>query len=144
MHSLRLVVVSGSVDEMQTGIYDVDRETNELQQKSNNDIREHLKEAAVDDQTWIADAPLLISICADFVQPSRAFADQKPYGRRGPRYVEIEAGAAAQNMMLTATSMRLGSVLVAGFDDSRTADALELEQLLDPVLHVCFGYPSAT
>ncbi|MEJ6401853.1 nitroreductase family protein [Yoonia sp. 2307UL14-13] len=139
LQPLRLVVVPGRVDGLPNGTYDVDRETNRLRQMHDKDVQALLRDAAVDNQTWIADAPLLVSICADYTKPCRAFADQKPYGRRGSRYVEIEAGAAAQNMMLMATNMGLGSVLVAGFDDDRTADALGLELPFSPVLHLCFG-----
>ncbi|MEM7598433.1 MAG: SagB/ThcOx family dehydrogenase [Pseudomonadota bacterium] len=141
LHPLRLVVVAGHVTGLEPGLYQAGHRDGSLDQLSKGDTRNALKDAAVEDQTWISDAPLTISVCADFVTPTRDFADQKPYGRRGPTYVAIEAGAAAQNMMLMAVSLGLGSVLVAGFDDDETARILGLEAPYSPVLHLSIGVP---
>lgn len=140
LYPLTLFLVSGNVENLAQGLHRVAPEDGQLALVGKRDVRADLKSAAVDDQTWLAEAPLVISICADFIAPTCAFADQKPYGRRGPTYVAIEAGAAAQNMMLQATSLGLGSVLVAGFDDDRTSKILGLGRPLSPVLHICFGW----
>ncbi len=140
MHPLRLLIAAGEIEGLATGLYTVDPKTATLQSIHSRDIRPALKAAAVDDQTWITDAPLIITICADMVTASQNFADQQPYGTRGPRYVFIEAGAAAQNTMLQAVAEGLGSVLVAGFRDEATADALGLKSPLAPILHICIGF----
>lgn len=141
LHPLRLMLIAGEIEGLATGLYSVDPKTATLQSIHDRDIRPALKAAAVDDQTWITDAAIVITICADMVTASQSFADQQPYGTRGPRYVFIEAGAAAQNTMLQAVAEGLGSVLVAGFRDEATADALGLEAPLAPILHICIGYP---
>lgn len=141
LHLLRMMIAVGEVEGLATGLYSVDPKAATFQPIHDRDIRQTLKEAAVDDQTWMTDAAFIITICADMVAASQNFADQQPYGTRGPRYVFIEAGAAAQNTMLQAVSEGLGSVLVAGFRDEATADALGLKAPLAPVLHICVGFP---
>lgn len=141
LHPLRLMIAVGEVEGLATGLYAVDPETATRQPVHDRDIRQTLREAAVDDQTWMTDAAFIVTICADMVAASNKFADQQPYGTRGPRYVFIEAGAAAQNTMLQAVSEGLGSVLVAGFRDEATADALGLNAPLAPILHICLGFP---
>lgn len=142
LYPLQLVVTSGNVDGLEQGLHTVSSETGKLELLSSEDVRAALHAAAVDDQPWVSNAPMLITICANYVESCRAFADQKPYGRRGPSYVAIEAGAAAQNIMLQATSLGLGSVLVAGVDDDATTSVLKLPVPLSPVLHICIGWPA--
>lgn len=140
LHPLRLYVAAGNVEGLTKGLHHVDEQTGELRWRGSPDILSRLRKAAVDDQKWITDTACVISICADFVTPCRNFADQKPYGRRGSRYVYIEAGAAAQNVALQAIALGVGSILVAGFDDGATAECLGLSPWIEPVLHICAGF----
>lgn len=139
VHPLRLFVNVSNVHGLDCGLYAVESDTSELKKIHDRDISFELQEAAVDDQTWIGNAAAILSICADFVAPCIAFADQPPFGRRGSRYVYIEAGAAAQNVQLQAAFEEIGSVLVAGFNDEMTGHALGLTAPLAPVLHLCLG-----
>jgi len=141
LHPLRVFFMAADVDDMALGFYSVDHESGELLLLEERDLRPQLQEASLDDQPWISAAPCVVSICADFNRPMTAFADQPPTGQRGVRYVYIEAGAAAQNALLAATSMGIGGVLVAGFNDDATASVLQLPEPLAPVLHLCFGWP---
>jgi hypothetical protein len=50
----------------------------------------------------------------------------KKYGTRGRRYVELEAGHAAQNVLLQAVALGLAAVPIGGFDDQHLAQALRL------------------
>jgi nitroreductase len=47
-------------------------------------------------------------------------------GTRGRRYVCLEAGHAAQNLLLQATARGLGAVPIGAFDDARVRRALDL------------------
>ena len=141
LHPLKLFVIAGNIEEHQAGVYSVDRDTNNLSLVIQRDVRAELEAAAIEDQPWIYAAAGIITICADIISPSRAFADQPPYGLRGLRYVYIEAGAAAQNVHLQAVAEGLGCVLVGGFFDEATAAVLELEAPISPVMHLCFGWP---
>lgn len=141
LRPLRLLVAIGHVEGKPPGVYSVGSDAETLTQTIDHDRRQALEQAALEDQPWIGKAAGIITIAADLVSPTKAFAEQPPYGERGRRYVYIEAGAAAQNISLQAAAEGLGSVLVAGFRDEVTADVLGLEAPIAPILHVCFGWP---
>ena len=141
LHPLRLRLASGSIEGLSPAVYDVSAGEGSLVRVRDGDVRRELMDATIDDQPWIASATAILTIVADMVTPVRDFADQEPLGKRGYRYVYIEAGAAAQNAMLQATADGLGSVLVAGFNDTATAGVLGLRPPYEPILHLCLGWP---
>ncbi|WP_275286062.1 SagB/ThcOx family dehydrogenase [Halomonas elongata] len=142
IHPLQLFVVANRVDGLDQGVYEVDSLDSGLRMVNRADVRPALRRAAIGAPQWIADAAFIVAICADMVTPSRAFAEQKPYGERGVRYVYMEAGAAAQNLQLQAVAEGLGSVWVGGFNDEETANLLDLQTPLTPIILLCVGYPA--
>lgn len=137
---LKLYVHTHHVVGFDTGLYDVDDINQSLIQINSSDLRWDLRNAAIGDPEWITDAACVIIICADMATPNRIFADQKPYGIRGTRYVYLEAGAAAQSLQLQAVAEGLSGVLVGGFDDETTSDVLGLPAPLAPIIQFCVGY----
>lgn len=144
IHPLRLYLSVNRVVGLETGLYEVDPSDHGLKQLSGLDLRSALTKAAIGNPQWIMDAACIIIICADMVTPIRAFANQKPFGSRGARYVYLEAGATSQNLQLQAVAEGLGSVWVGGFNDEATADVLGLPAPLAPIIQLCFGYPAST
>ncbi len=104
-----------------------------LEQLSEIDLRGKLCSAALG-QEFIREAPLIFIFAAEF---SRTTGH---YGKRGTRYVYIEAGHAAQNIHLQAESLGLGSVAVGAFDDVSVSNVLSLPDNLEPVYVVTTGY----
>ncbi len=141
LYPLQLMVTIGNVEGATRGVYSVSSETQSMTQVIDRDMRKDLERAALDSQPWIGRAAGIITICADLASPTRAFAEQPPFGARGLRYVYIEAGAAAQNVLLQATAEGLGCVLIAGFRDEETSDLLRIKAPIAPILHLCFGWP---
>ena len=141
LHPLRLYLTAGGIDGLATAFYSVDPGVWEFKPLIVHDIRGDLQEAAVDDQPWIGHAAGIVTICADMADAARHFADQPPYGTRGNRYAYLEAGAAAQNLHLQATAEGLGCVLVGGFHDEATASVMTLAPPIQPIAHMCFGWP---
>jgi SagB-type dehydrogenase family enzyme len=74
------------------------------------DIRPGLQEAS-GGQDWVGQAPAVFVITG---VPART---EVRYGSRAERYVLLEAGHAAQNLLLQATSLELGAVPVGAFSD---------------------------
>ena len=140
LHPLRLYVQTHNVVGLGSGLYDVDDINQSLRQINSSDLRWDLRNAAIGEPKWITDAACIIIICADMATPTRVFADQKPHGMRGTRYVYLEAGAAAQSLQLQAVAEGLAGVLVGGFDDETTSDVLGLPAPLAPVIQFCVGY----
>jgi SagB-type dehydrogenase family enzyme len=65
---------------------------------------------------------------------------QSKYGERGYRFVHLEAGHAAQNVLLTACALGLGAVPIGGFCEDAVGDLLELDpEIESPVYVVLLG-----
>ncbi len=86
---------------------------------SDRDLRSALMAAALD-QEAVGRAPLVVVIV---VVPERTTAT---YGQRAGRYVDLEAGHAAQNLLLQAVAIDLAAVPIGAFDDEAMAQALDL------------------
>jgi SagB-type dehydrogenase family enzyme len=104
-----------------------------IEKLADQDLRSALAAAAWG-QEFIEAAPLTLLFAADFARTTNH------YGKRGVRYVYMEAGHAAQNVHLQAESLGLGSVAVGAFDDSAVSDVLSLPENLEPVYMVSVGY----
>ncbi|MFO8018819.1 MAG: SagB/ThcOx family dehydrogenase [Promethearchaeia archaeon] len=86
-------------------------------------------------QMFISEAPLIIIICANYQHTTRR------YGKRGRRYVLIEVGHAAQNILLQAEALDLTSVPIGAFKDSNLKKTLELPDATQPLYILPIGYP---
>lgn len=104
-----------------------------LEKLADKDLREELCSAAWG-QEFIKTAPLSFIFTAEF---SRTTGH---YGKRGVRYVYMEAGHAAQNVHLQAEAMGLGSVAVGAFEDISVGKVLSLPDELESIYMVAVGY----
>jgi len=108
-YPLVLYFVAGRVDDVAPGVHRYLPEGHRLVAVQNGDLRRAIAAAAYY-QTWMHDAPALVLIAA---QPARTVAR---YGARAERYVDMEVGAAAENLLLQAVALGLGATLVGAFD----------------------------
>lgn len=125
-YPLVLYLVAGQVAGLATGMYRYLPQGHRLMPVGQRDLRADIAVAAFQ-QMWLQDAPALLLVAA---QPSRTAAR---YGTRAERYVAMESGAAAQNVLLQAVALGLGGTLVGAFDDAALHRILALpekEQLL--------------
>ena len=60
---------------------------------------------------------------------------------RAGRYVDLEAGHAAQNVLLEAVALGLGGVPIGAFDDRRVAEMLGLPAGEEPRYLLAVGHP---
>lgn len=110
-YPLVLYLVAGRVDGVATGVHRYLPQGHRLAAVSSGDLRPAIAAAALH-KTWMQEAPALVLIAA---QPARTVAR---YGARAERYVAIEAGAAAQNLLLQAVALGLGGTLVGALDEA--------------------------
>ena len=75
---------------------------------------------------------VIFIICAEFEKTT------VKYGKRGERYVYMEAGHMAQNIQLLATSMGKASYCIGAFDDKKLKRILKLTKE-DPVYMIAVG-----
>lgn len=99
------------------------------------DLRHEVSRAALD-QEAILEAPAVLVIAAVYERTAAK------YGRaRAERYVHLEAGHAAQNVLLQAVSLDLGAVPIGAFHDDRLHRVLGLPPNHDPVYLIPIGHP---
>ena len=113
------------------GVFRYVPERHAIRKVRGGDVRQSL--AAALGQSWVAEAPASVVITAVYARTARK------YGERARRYVDMEAGCAAQNVLLQATAMGLGSVLVGAFDDRRVQEVLGCAAEEEPLLIVPVG-----
>jgi SagB-type dehydrogenase family enzyme len=63
------------------------------------------------------------------------------YGERAERYVKLEAGHAAQNLLLQAVTLKLGAVPIGAFYDDQVKAALSLPGDCQPLYLIPVGHP---
>lgn len=119
-----------------SGVFRYSAEHHSVLERISLDVRPHLSSAALN-QSSVANAPCVIAISA---VPSRTFVK---YGERGTRYIHIEAGHVAQNMLVTACSLGLAGVPVGAFDDDAVGATLHLGTNEVPLYLVPIGWPRA-
>ncbi|HLB64099.1 MAG TPA: SagB/ThcOx family dehydrogenase [Anaerolineales bacterium] len=99
------------------------------------DLRRELASAALG-QMFLAAAPVTIVLCAVFERVAVRYGKQ-----RGERYTLMEIGHAAQNVLLQAEALGLGSVAVGAFDDAEVQALLELPAGHIPLYLLPIGHP---
>lgn len=117
------------------GVFRYQPTTHTLQRRITVDIRADLARAAYE-QSWLANAPSVFAVVAVTKRTARK------YGTRAERYVQLEAGHAAQNILLMAASLGLGGTPVGAFNGNAVARTLGLGKGETPLYLVPVGLPS--
>jgi SagB-type dehydrogenase family enzyme len=102
------------------------------------DVRSVLYEAALH-QEPVRSAPAVFIISALFERTAQKYGED-----RSPRYVHLEAGHAAQNLLLEAVVLGLGAVPIGAFDDEEVQQALGLPPNHEPLYLIPVGRPRAS
>jgi len=132
LYPLELYVVTGRIEGLAQGVYHYDPRHHQLMKTIDGDLRDALAQAALS-QGWIKPAPAVIVFTADYERTTRK------YGKRGKRYVHIEAGHAAQNLFLQSESFGLATIVVGAFNDDEVARVLRLPADLQALLLMPVG-----
>jgi SagB-type dehydrogenase family enzyme len=102
------------------GLFRYVPEGHRIARRADHDVRDALRRAALGQES-VGEAPAVFVITA---LPARTEVKYGP--SRTPRYLAMEAGHIAQNILLEATALDLGGVPAGAFDDEKLADALGL------------------
>ena len=84
-------------------------------------------------QDWIRNAPALFVFAAVYARTAGK------YGDRAERYVHMEVGHAAENLLLQAVALDLGAVVIGAFHDAQVQRALGLPEDHAPLYLVPVG-----
>jgi SagB-type dehydrogenase family enzyme len=134
LYALELYVVAANVNGLPAGIYKYEPPTHEMISLIESDTRQQLSRAALE-QTSISQAAAIFVLAAVYERISAK------YGERGIRYAHMEAGHAAQNLLLQAVALGLGAVLVGAFDDAKVKRVLDLSKHEVPLYLIPVGKP---
>ena len=110
LYPLELYVVAGNVTGLQPGVYKYWYKSHELLSVEKGDRRNDLCSAALG-QSSIKKAAFVLVLSGIYERTTAK------YGERGVRYVQMEAGHAAQNVYLQAVPLHLGTVVIGAFSD---------------------------
>jgi len=99
------------------------------------DRRRDLYEASLE-QDFTLKAPATLVFTAVFAR-----TEQRYGSTRSPRYINLEVGHAAQNVLLQAATLDLGAVPVGAFDDERVSQVLDLPADHIPLYMISIGHP---
>lgn len=100
---------------------------------SDEDLRIELTRAALDEPA-VYGAPAVFVITAVYARTAAK------YGERGERYVHLEAGHAAQNLLLQAGALGLAGVPIGAFSDGDVARVLDLPPDRVPLYLIPIGH----
>ncbi|MFN2169134.1 MAG: nitroreductase family protein [Anaerolineae bacterium] len=93
--------------------------------------------AAAYGQAFVAQAPVVIVVCADAEQSAGRYGDR---GRE--LYCLQDTAAAVEHILLAAVALDLGGCWVGAFDETRAASALNLPARHRPVAILPIGKPA--
>jgi SagB-type dehydrogenase family enzyme len=134
LYPLELYVACGDVDRLASGIYRYSPAQHELLFVTAGHQREKLAVAARG-QEWIASAPAVVCIAAAFERTT------VKYGNRGRGNVYMEAGHAAESLMLQAVALGLATTMVGAFSDDDVKHLLHLAANETPLCLLPVGAP---
>ena len=117
---------------LQEGVFQYSSGNHSLTRHGGRDIRPQLAYAALGQES-IRKAPAVFVIAAVYERTA------KKYGNRAERYVKIEAGHAAQNMLLQATALNLGAVPIGAFHDEKVKQVMNLPENHEPLYLIPVG-----
>ncbi len=126
LYPLELYLVAGSISGLPPGVYRYMPQEHSLSKTGNGDPRASLAQATLD-QAWVKEAAADIVVAAVYERTT------EKYGERGIRYVQMEAGHAAQNVYLQATALDLGTVTIGAFYDDQVKAVLGMPQEETPL-----------
>ncbi len=119
---------------IEEGVYHYIPKGQRMEPHVEGDMRSSLSSAALG-QECVAQAPATLLLTAVF---SRI---ETKYGKeRSPQYVYLEAGHAAQNILLQATALGLDGVPVGAFYEEQVSKVLQLPQAHYPLYLIPLGF----
>jgi len=138
LYPLEMSVLVRSVDGLPAGVYHYVPLADGLEEVSGGPVPAPLVSYLFMGQPWAAEAAVVLVLSAVC---GRSLVK---YGDRGYRYLLLEAGHVAQNLVLAATGLDLGAVNLGGFFDDELSGLLHLDIESEIVLYgTAVGRPSS-
>ncbi len=118
------------------GLYHYQPDGHRLAQLTTEDLRSAVWEAGLR-QDALREAPAVFLFTGVYARTAGR------YGDRAQRYIHMEVGHAAQNMLLQAVALGLESVPIGAMEDEQLQSALDLPDDHAPLYLLPVGYPDS-
>ena len=135
LYPLEIYVVVGKVEGLPAGVYKYRPKGHQVVRVLSGDRRKEVARAALDQEALKQGAVVLL-FSGVYERTSWKYAE------RAERYVHMEAGHAAQNVLLQATALGLGAVPMGAFQDEEVKKVAALLEDERPLLLVPVSVPS--
>ena len=132
LYPLEIYLLCGNVKNIAAGVYKYNPFKHHILKIKEGDKREEISYASLG-QPWVKNASVNFIIAAVYERTTRK------YGEKGIRYVHIEVGHAAQNLLLQATALRIGAVPVGAFDENEVRKVIGLKNNEQPLYIISVG-----
>jgi len=133
LYPLEIHLAVGKVENLDNGVYRYEPHRHRLIRLHMGDVCAALAVAALN-QSWFRDAAAILVCSAIYDRTT------DKYGHRGVRYVHMEAGHVAQNVLLQATALELHSAIVGAFDDQAIHETLATPADCAPLYLIPIGH----
>jgi SagB-type dehydrogenase family enzyme len=127
------VVGNNCIEDMGAGVYHYQPKHHSVTKVAGGDRRNDLAIASLS-QMWMAGAPVLFVITAEYLRITCK------YGDRGIRYALIEIGHISQNIFLQCQALGLSAGIVGAFDDGKVARSAGVYKNHEPLVILPVGY----
>ncbi len=117
------------------GFYHYEPRHHRLRELFDRDLRAAVRRVALD-QEVVSQAPAVFVLAAVYERTSGKYG-----AARTPRYVHIEIGHAAENLLLEAVALGLVGVPIGAFDDDALQNVLALPANCRPLYLIPVGHP---
>jgi SagB-type dehydrogenase family enzyme len=129
LYPLEVWVATGS------GFYHYEPHKHRLAQHLERDLRQDIYRSALMQEATLQ-APAVFVIAAVYQRVAEKYGEQ-----RAARYVHMEVGHAAQNLLLEAVALGLGGVPIGAFNDREVEKVLSLPPDQKPLYLIPVGHP---
>jgi len=117
------------------GVYHYQPQGHQISVHIQGNVRPALHAAALR-QDPVLKASAVIVITAVYARTAQKYGEE-----RSTRYVHLEAGHAAQNVLLHAVALNLGAVPIGAFEDNQVQQVLALPSDQQPLYLIPVGHP---
>jgi SagB-type dehydrogenase family enzyme len=132
LYPLELYLAAVRIEGLAAGVYKYVPNGHALVVVRQGDVARELADAALG-QGSVRDAAAVLAFTAVYERTTAR------YSERGIRYVHMEAGHAAQNVLLQSSALGLGCVVVGAFDDDALREALNAPEEETPLCLIPVG-----
>jgi len=132
LYPLEIYIAVSNVKDLFAGLYKYKPQNHTIKKISEGDKRLDISNAALG-QDAIENSSAIILITAVYERTA------VKYGSRTERYVNIEVGAAVQNIYLQSVSLEIGTVMIGAFKDDALKNILRLPENENPLAIMPFG-----